>query len=77
MHGEKIPIENIKKCIGTVSERGNEIEIPVFLKFIYSEKATIFCETSAVDLSYIFRNGQIYGGDFTKFRCLLRIYELY
>ena len=26
---------------------------PIFLKFIYSEKATKFCEISTVDLSYV------------------------
>ena len=31
-YGKKIPIEKYKKCIGTVSERGNEIELnPGFL----------------------------------------------
>ena len=47
------------------------------LKFIYSEKATNFSEISTADLSYVSSNGQIYGGDFTKFCGLLRIYELY
>ena len=46
----------------------------LLLKFIYSEKATNFCEISTADLSY---NGQIYGADFAKFCGLLRIYELY
>ena len=46
------------------------------LKFIYSEKATKFCEISTVDLSYVNSNGQIYGGDFAKFCGLLRIYVL-
>ena len=41
---------------------------------MYSEKATKFCEISTVDLTNI---GQIYGGDFTKYCDLLRIYELY
>ena len=41
-------------------------------KFIYSEKATKFCEISAVDYT-----GQIYGRNFAKFSGLLRIYELY
>ena len=44
------------------------------VKFIYSDKATKFCEISTVDLTNI---GQIYGGDFTKYCDLLRIYELY
>ena len=43
------------------------------LKFIYSEKATNFCEISVVALFYIVK---VDGGDFTKF-CDLRIYELY
>ena len=42
------------------------------IKFIYSEKATNFCEICTVDWSY----GQIFGGDFSKFCGLLRIYEL-
>ena len=46
------------------------------LKFIYSEKATKFCEISTnyiFDWQYI---GQIIGGDFANFFGLLRIYEL-
>ena len=43
-----------------------------FLKFIYSEKATKFCEISNVDLTGIYYIGQIYGGDFAKFCGLLR-----
>ena len=35
-----------------------EVDLAV-LKFIYSEKATKFCEISTVDLSYICSNGQI------------------
>ena len=45
-------------------------------KFIYSEKASKFCKISTVDLTGT-TLGQIYGGDFTKFCGLLRIYELY
>ena len=41
------------------------------LKFIYSEKATIFCEVSTVDSSYIVTV------NFVKFCSLLRIYEVY
>ena len=42
--------------VGILSEKdGNWI-----LKFIYSEKATNFCEISTVDLSYVLTNGQIY-----------------
>ena len=41
------------------------------LKLIYSEKATNFCKIS--NWHYI---EQIYGGDFTKFCGLLRLYEL-
>ena len=40
------------------------------VKFIYSEKATIY-------LSYLCSNGQINGGDFANFCGLLRISELY
>ena len=44
------------------------------VKFIYSEKATKFCEIFTVfDWRYL---GQIYGGDFTNFCDLLRIFEL-
>ena len=42
------------------------------VKFIYSEKATKFCEISTSDLT-ITNIGQIYGGDFEKFCGLLRI----
>ena len=50
----------------------------VYIKFIYSEMATNFWEVSTVDLTVTTYNiGQIYGGDFTKFCGLLRIYELY
>ena len=38
---------------------------PFLVKFIYSEKATKFCEISTVDLYY--------GGDFAKFCGLLSI----
>ena len=50
----------------------------ISLKFINSEKATKFCEISAVDLSYVIvcSFSQIYGGDFGKFCGLIRIYEL-
>ena len=47
------------------------------LKFIYSEKATIFCKISTVDLIFMDYIGQIYGGDFAKKCGLLRMYELY
>ena len=42
-----------------------------YIKFIYSEKATKFCEISTVDLSYVVTTVK-YGGDFTKFCGLLR-----
>ena len=51
--------------------------VSILVKFIYSEKATIFCEISTVDLTTTTYIGQIYGGDFTKLCGLLRIYELY
>ena len=35
--------------------------VSILVKFIYSEKATIFCEISTVDLSYV-----VYGGDFVS-----------
>ena len=41
-------------------------KIPTYVKFIYSEKATNFCEISTVDLSYVVCTSQIYGGDFRK-----------
>ena len=47
----------------------------MLLKFKYSEKATKFCETSTLDLSYLCSNGQIYNGDFAKF-CGLYIWTL-
>ena len=46
----------------------------LLLKFIYSEKATKFCEISTVDLTGI---GQIYAGDIANICGLLRIHELY
>ena len=48
-----------------------------FVKFIYSEEATKFCEISNVILTGSKYIGQIIGGDFAKFCGLLRIYELY
>ena len=52
----------------------------MFVKFMYSEKAINFAEISTVDLtgttSVLHYIGQIYGGDFTKFCGLIRIYEL-
>ena len=42
-----------------------------FVKFIYSEKATNFCEISTVDLSYVV-TVKSYSGDFTKFCGLLK-----
>ena len=47
------------------------------LKFIYSGKATKFCEISIVDLSYVCSASQIYGGDLANVCGLLRIHELY
>ena len=49
----------------------------VLINFMYSEKATKFCEISTVDLTGTTYIGQIYCGDFAKFCGLLRIYELY
>ena len=48
-----------------------------WVKFIYSEKATKFCEISTVDLSYVVCTVKICGGYFSKFWGLPRIYELY
>ena len=48
-----------------------------FLKFIYSEKATKFCEISTNYFSYVLTASQIIGGDFSKFCGLLRIHEVY
>ena len=56
--------------------KDENFEIGLLLKFIYSEKAKIFCEISTVDLSHVSSNDQIYGGDFAQFCGLLRIYEL-
>ena len=47
------------------------------IKFIYSDKATKFCEISTIDLTGTIYIGQIYGGDFPKIHGLLRIYNLY
>ena len=47
------------------------------LKFIYSEKATKFCEISIVNLSYVVTVKSTQGGNFAKLCGLLRIYELY
>ena len=45
------------------------------LKFIYSEKSANFLRN--LQRRFVLcSNGQIYGGDFAKFRGLLRIYEL-
>ena len=46
------------------------------IKFIYSEKATIFFQISTVDLSYLHSQSNL-RWIFVKFCCLLRIYELY
>ena len=49
-----------------------------WLKFKYSEKATIFCESSDLHPRFaLCSNCQIYDGDFAKFCGLLKIYELY
>ena len=51
------------------------------LKFIYSEKATKFCEISTVDLSYVVmvKSTVVISQNFVVFSelDLLRIYELY
>merc|ERR1719362_635500 len=47
------------------------------IKFMYSEKATKFCEISTNYLSYVLPvKYEIIGGDFAKFCGLLRIYKL-
>ena len=48
------------------------------LKFIYSEKATKFCEISTADLSYVVtvKSTVEISQNFAKFCGLLRIYEL-
>ena len=43
---------------------------------MYSEKATKFCKTSTLLLSYVLSASQKEGGDFAKFCGLLRMYEL-
>ena len=55
--------------------QGNSTIVKFEIKFIYSEKATKFCEISTVDLSYVVPV-KYYGWDFAKFCGLLRIYEL-
>ena len=52
-----------RRFIATISIHA----MKVYIKFIYSEEATKFCEISTVDLSYV---------DFAKFCGFLRIYEL-
>ena len=47
----------------------------VCIKFIYSEKAAIFCEISTVDLSYVVTVRSTV--EISKKCGLLRIYELY
>ena len=47
-------------------------------KFIYSKKATKFCEISTLLLSYVVPvKSKVETGDFAKFCGLLRIYELW
>ena len=53
------------------------ILVELAIKFIYSEKATKFCEISTNYLSYVNTASWLIGGDFAKFCGLLRIYELY
>ena len=50
-----------------------------YIKFIYSEKATKFCEISTVDLSYVapIKSTVEILKKFAKFCGLLRVYELY
>ena len=48
-----------------------------FVKFIYSEKATKFCEIFPLLLTACTVLSQKQGEDFAKFCGLLRIYELY
>ena len=36
---------------------------PIMVKFMYSEKATKFCEISTVDLTGMHYTGQTYGGE--------------
>ena len=55
--------------------------VGTYLKLIYSEKATKFCEISTNYFTGSTKNwqyiGQIIGEDFAKFCGLLRMYELY
>ena len=53
-----------------------EIRQDSLLKFLYSEKATIFL-WNLHRRFFLSSNGQIYGGDFAKFCGILRIYEFY
>ena len=61
------------KSVGT---RGLGGDRPIWIKFIYSEKAFKILRNLHLtfDSHYI---GQKYGEDFAKFCGLLRIYELY
>ena len=67
----KIPIMDQVHLLGGNSCLQNRFTF----EFIYSDKATKFCEISTVDLSYVCSNGQIYSGNFAKLCGLLRIFE--
>ena len=75
-----MPVSKIVKKRGKLFKgKFFQERILIRVKFIYSEKATNFCEISTVDLSYVVTvNSTVHcSGDFAKFHGLLRIYELY
>ena len=75
IQNEITTITTIESTVTEATIRNTTIVVHL-IKFIYSEKATNFCEISTVDLSYQCSIGQIYGGDFAKLCGLLRIYLL-
>ena len=65
-------LPNKKKILAALFGFVHNNTIVYIIKFVYSEKATKFCEISTLLLSTV----QKLGGDFAKFCGLLRIYEL-
>ena len=65
-------------CKKKTCQMAKEIRGGMFchLKFIYSEKATKYCEIFLSLLSTGVHSDKSKGGDFAKFCGLLRIYEL-
>ena len=70
--GQRVPKQLANSSLYPEKKKKDWLENAYFLTFIYSEKATKFCEISFLLLSYV-----VPGGDFSKFCCLLSIYELW